>query len=172
MMGQLGHRVWDWRASPSGQAGLTPCLVSLMVASLLSLPRFLLPLPLLFWETPRESPQQERSSCGIFPSGVSHPCHTAPQPQPPHTAPGIRPSAPNHAEADPHHHTGFIGPESHRVNPKGTLLPLTPSLSGGPGAGGVFTTPILLPVPVVVGLPDPGPLRAPQILESGSAWRV
>lgn len=43
-----------------------------MAASRPSLPHSLLPLPLPSWETPRESPQQEKSSCGTFPPGVSH----------------------------------------------------------------------------------------------------
>lgn len=43
-----------------------------MAASRPSLLHSLLPLPLPSWETPRESPQQEKSSCAIFPPGVSH----------------------------------------------------------------------------------------------------
>lgn len=35
------------------------------------------------------------------------------------------PQPPTIQEAGPHHHTGFIGPESHRVNPKGALPPLS-----------------------------------------------
>lgn len=56
------------------------------------------------------------------------------------------------------------------LGPKGAPLPLTPKSVRRPWGLAECSLQSWLPVPVVIGLPGLGPLRAPQILESGSAW--
>lgn len=170
--GVPSDRAWGWRISPSGQPSFTPCRVSLGYTPFLS---SLFPAPpssTFLGNSLRKSPAGESLIWDISIQGH------LPLPRNPTTTATARrtrcpgPQPPTIQEADPHHHTGFIGPESHRVNPKGALPPL--SLKSVRRRRGLAECSLLqswLPVPVF-GLPGLGPLKAPQILESGSAWRV
>lgn len=141
-----------------------------MVASLLSLPHSLLPLPLPAWETPRESPQQEKSSCGVCPPGPLT-CHTSP----PHSHPtqtGLPALSPQPSSKLTLIITLALLAESHRGHLTGALLPLPPSLSGGPGGGLSVHTPILASCRSCRCLASPGSFESSPILQPGSAWRV
>lgn len=170
--GVLSHRVWGCRISPSGQPIFTPCLVSLGYTPFLS---SLFPAPpssTFLGNSLRKSPARESL---IWDISTQDPLTLPRNPTTTATAHRARrpsPQSPTIQQAD-HHHTAFIGPESHRVNPMGALPPL--SLKSVQRPWGLAACSLLqswLPVPAVVGLPGPGPLRVPQILESGSPWRV
>lgn len=161
-------RAWDWRINPSGQPSATLCWVFLghtFLSSLFPAP----PSSTFLGNSLRKSPAGERSlTRDISIQGPRNPTTTATA----HRTRRPGPQPPTIHEADLHRHTGFIGPESHRVNPKRALPPL--SLKSVQRPRELAECSLLqswLPVPLV-GLPGLGPLKAPQILESGSAWRV
>jgi hypothetical protein len=79
------------------------------------------------------------------------------------------PPPPTIQQADPHHHTGFIGPQEPQSKSQGSPLSLTPSLSGGPqGLAECSPLQSWLPVLVVLGLPELGSFRVLQVLDPGS----
>lgn len=172
--GVPSDRARGWRISPSGQPSFTPCRVSLGYTPFLSSLFRAPPSSTFLGNSLRKSPAGESLIGDI---SIQGPLPLPRKPTATATATARRtrcpgPQPPTNQEADPHHHTGFIGPESHRVNLKGALPPH--SLKSVRRRRGLAECSLLqswLSV-LVVGLPGLGPLKAPQILESGSAWRV
>lgn len=113
---------------PLSAAQPQPCWASLLIASFLSL-SLQIPAPpsSAFLGNPlRKPPAVESLMWDISIQGpLPLPFDPTATPTPHGTrCPGIQ--LPTIQHTDPHHHTGFIGPESHRVNLQGALLPLTP----------------------------------------------
>ena len=112
---------------PLSAAQPQSCWASLLIASLLSLsPTPCSPFLCLPGKPPEKAPSSREPHVGHFyvgspalpfdPTAITTPFGTR--------YPGIQ--LPTIQQTDPHHHTGFIGPESHTINPQGALLPLTP----------------------------------------------
>lgn len=75
-------------------------------------------------------------------------------------------------QTGPDHHIGFIGPESHRVNTKGSPLPLTPKSVQRPWGLAECSPFNLSFLSQCHWLARAGSFESSPDLESGSAWRV
>lgn len=105
--------------------------VSLGCIPSLSLP---FPAPSVFLgNSLRKSPAGEGLMWDIYIWGPPSMPHNPTTRATPYRARCPGPQPPTIQQADPHHHTGFIGSESHRGNPKGAPCPLTPKSVQGPG---------------------------------------